>query len=255
MTIPDLQEHLDELSSKYNTSSFIEDDPISIPHAYTLKQDIEITGLWTAVLSWGQRKTIINKAKELFHLMDDAPYDFIMNHKERDRKAFLSFKHRTFQPEDTLYFLHFLQLFYREHSSLESCFFPRKDMSVKEGLLHFRKQFFSLNSHLKRTEKHISTPASNSSCKRLNMFLRWMVRSDDSHVDFGIWKQITPAQLMIPLDVHVFRVAKNLGLLHRERADWQAVEELTARLRQFDSSDPVKYDFALFKLGVNKELP
>jgi uncharacterized protein (TIGR02757 family) len=249
----DLQEHLDELSAKYNNKSFIEDDPISIPHAYSLKQDIEIAGLWTAILAWGQRKTIINKARELFHLMDDAPYDFIVNHRETDRKQFLSFKHRTFQPEDTLYFLHFFQNFYREHSSLETCFFPVKGMSVKEGLSHFRRKFFGLNAHLKRTEKHVSTPASKSSCKRLNMFLRWMVRTDTNLVDFGLWKQISPAELMIPLDIHVFRVARRLGLLEKDRADWAAVEELTAELRRYDPSDPVKYDFALFNLGVNKE--
>lgn len=253
MITTDLQEHLDELSAKYNNKSFIEDDPISIPHAYSLKQDIEIAGLWTAILAWGQRKTIINKARELFHLMDDAPYDFIVNHRETDRKQFLSFKHRTFQPEDTLYFLHFFQNFYREHSSLETCFFPVKGMSVKEGLSHFRRKFFGLNAHLKRTEKHVSTPASKSSCKRLNMFLRWMVRTDTNLVDFGLWKQISPAELMIPLDIHVFRVARRLGLLEKDRADWAAVEELTAELRRYDPSDPVKYDFALFNLGVNKE--
>lgn len=184
-------------------------------------------------------------------LMDDAPYDFMMNHQEKDRRKFLTFKHRTFQPDDTLYFIHFFQNFYRSHQSLEEAFFP-SDESVKNALVHFNKVFFESDLAPQRTKKHVSTPLRNSSCKRLNMFLRWMVRYDDRGVDFGVWKSISPAQLKIPLDVHVYNVATNLGLLTREKADWLAVEELTSRLSEFDPEDPVKYDYALFSLGVNQ---
>lgn len=236
----------------YNSRDFIENDPVSIPHQYSIPQDIEIAAFWVAMLSWGQRVTIINKARELMNLMDNAPYDFIVNHGERDRRAFLAFKHRTFQPDDTIYFLHFLQRFYKEHSSLEEAFCFKIANNVRESLIHFHNLFFNDPVAMQRTRKHVSTPARNSSCKRLNMFLRWMVRQDDKGVDFGLWRTIHPSQLMIPLDVHVFKVARQLGLLKRDRSDWQAVEELTSVLAQFDASDPVKYDFALFSLGLDQ---
>lgn len=242
---------LEEKVKRYNNSAFIENDPISIPHSYTLPQDIEITAFWTAMLSWGQRKTIISKAKELFNLMDGAPFQFIKNHEEKDRKRFLNFKHRTFQPDDTLYFLEFLQYFYNKHSTLETAFCPSdNEITAHARLQNFHNQFFSLTSALPRTRKHVSTPIRKSSCKRLNMFLRWMVRNDKNGVDFGLWKKISSADLMIPLDVHVFRVAHSLKLLKRDKTDWQAVEELTANLRILDPKDPVKYDYALFSIGV-----
>ena len=249
-SLEEIHSILEEKVEYYNRRSFIEEDPISVPHLFTRKEDIEIAGFWTAMLSWGQRKTIINKAKELMSLMDNAPYDFIMNHKEKDLKRFSKFKHRTFQPDDTYYFLHFFKNFYQRNESLESAFTRGTDVSVKEMLVHFHQEFFSLPDHLTRTKKHVSTPARNSSCKRLNMFLRWMVRKDNNGVDFGFWENIRPSSLMIPLDIHVFKVSKFLGLLQRNSADWLAVEELTQSLRSFDPVDPVKYDFALFSMGV-----
>ncbi len=249
----DLGAFLDERVALYNNKSFIETDPITIPHRFSRLQDIEIMGFWAAMLAWGQRVTIINKANELVALMDGAPYDFIKNHKEKDRKRFLNFKHRTFQPTDTLYFLEFFQQYYQENDSLEMAFaqhIKAEDEHVGNALRGFHELFFSLPDAPQRTRKHIATPARKSCCKRLNMFLRWMVRKDDKGVDLGLWDNISPAQLLIPLDVHVDRVARRLGLLQRKRTDWQSVLELTAQLRTFDPDDPVKYDFALFGMGV-----
>lgn len=249
----DIKAFLDECVEKYNTPAFIADDPISIPHRFSRLQDIEIIGFWTAMLAWGQRKTIINNADRLIQLMDGAPHDFIVHHTELDRKKFLDFKHRTFQPTDTLYFLEFLQQFYRQHDSLEDAFarFMSPTISTTEpALMGFHELFFSLEDAPERTRKHIATPARKSTCKRLNMFLRWMVRQDDKGVDFGLWQRIKPAQLLMPLDVHVERIARRFGLLQRKQTDWQAVLELTETLRRYDPKDPVKYDFALFGLGV-----
>lgn len=219
-----------------------------------MPQDVEITAFWTAVLAWGQRVTIINKANELFQLMDNAPYDFIKNHEEKDRERFQHFKHRTFSYTDTLYFLSFLQHHYQNNDSLESAFLANGEFtSVESSLIHFREYFFSLPYAPKRTEKHIASPARKSTCKRLNMFLRWMVRSDENGVDFGLWNKIPPSALMIPLDVHVERLARKFKLLNRKQRDWQAVVELTENLRKFDAEDPVKYDFALFGMGVSDE--
>jgi uncharacterized protein (TIGR02757 family) len=205
------------------------------------------------MLSWGQRTTIINKAIELMGLMDNAPYDFIINCQDQDLKPFLKFKHRTFQADDTLYFIDYFRRFYSVHDSLERAFFPSSQVTdVKENLCQFQASFFDHINAPKRTQKHVSSPVKNSSCKRLNMFLRWMVRKDDQGVDFGIWNQCDPASLMIPLDVHVFKVAHQLGLLTRDKSDWTAVEELTAKLREFDPADPVKYDFALFSIGIDQ---
>ena len=248
-----LQAFLDDCYHKFNIPSFIENDPISIPHRFSKLQDIEITAFWTAILAWGQRKTIINSATKLFDLMDNAPHDFIVNHLESDRRRFLNFKHRTFQPTDTLYFLEFLQHYYKNNSSLESAFaqhLTETTPSVSEALIGFNYEFFSLKDCPTRTKKHIATPKSKSTCKRLCMFLRWMVRQDQRGVDFGLWQNIKPAQLLMPLDVHVERHARRLGLLTRPQTDWQAVLELTDAVRQFDANDPVKYDFALFGLGV-----
>ncbi len=253
MILSDLKTLLDGYVEQYNCPDFIEEDPVSIPHRFVKLQDIEISGFWTAMLSWGMRKTIINKANELMALMENAPHDFIIHHTERDRQKFLSFKHRTFQATDTLYFLEFFQWFYQDHSSLEEAFLKNNWVENKHigmGLEGFHHLFFSLPDAPQRTRKHVSSPASSSSCKRLNMFLRWMVRDDGRGVDFGLWKKIKPSQLLIPLDVHVDRIARRLGLLERRQTDWQAVLELTEKLRQLDPDDPVKYDFALFGLGV-----
>lgn len=248
-----LKIHLDELVDQYNRPGFIEDDPICVPHRFTKKQDIEIAAFWTAMFAWGQRKTIINKAGDLFERMDGAPHDFILHHREHERERFLNFKHRTFQSLDTLYFLEFLQWFYQRHESLEEAFLKNMhpaDPYTEAALTGFHRLFFSLPHAPLRTRKHVATPATKSTCKRLNMFLRWMVRHDERGVDFGLWKNIRPRQLLIPLDVHVERIARRFGLLERKQTDWLAVLELTERLRAFDPDDPVKYDFALFGLGV-----
>ena len=244
---------LEEKVHQYNRPGFIDMDPVSIPHRYSKLQDIEITAFWTAILAWGQRVTIINKANELFGLMGDSPHEFIVNHSEKDRARFAAFKHRTFNYTDTLYFLEFLQQHYRTHESLEAAFTPQGVCaSVQASLVHFRNYFFDLPYAPVRTQKHIASPARKSTCKRLNMFLRWMVRQDARGVDFGLWQSITPAQLMMPLDVHVERVARQLGLLKRKQKDWLTVEELTANLRKYDPADPVKYDFALFCMGLEQ---
>lgn len=248
-----LKDYLDAYVEKFNQPNFIENDPISIPHRFSTLQDIEITAFWTAMLAWGQRKTIINSANKLFALMDNAPHDFILNHQESDRKSFLEFKHRTFQPLDTLYFLEFLQQFYKSHTSLEDAFLISSNSNnnyVENALKGFHNSFFSLENSPHRTRKHIATPQSKSTCKRLCMFLRWMVRKDEKGVDFGLWQRIPTSALMMPLDVHVERHARRLGLVERPQTDWQTVKELTETLKQFDPNDPVKYDFALFGMGV-----
>ena len=257
MTLPsnfiELRDFLNEKVDTYNEPSFIENDPITIPHQFSKLQDIEIMGFWSSMLAWGQRKTIINKSNELIQLMDGAPHDFIINHEEKDRERFLAFKHRTFQVIDTLYFLEFFQDFYKKNDSLEiafSQFLSPKDEHVGNALEGFHELFFALPNAPKRTRKHVATPIRKSTCKRLNMFLRWMVRQDDKGVDFGTWKTISPAQLLMPLDVHVDKVARKLHLLDRKQTDWRTVLELTEKLRKFDKKDPVKYDFALFGLGV-----
>ncbi|MTI30185.1 TIGR02757 family protein [Xanthovirga aplysinae] len=252
----DLKTFLDEKVNQYNQGDFVLEDPIVIPHQFKKLQDIEISGFWAAVLAWGQRKTIIKKCRELFALMDNAPFDFIMNHKEDNLKPFLKFKHRTFNATDTLYFIHFFRHFYSKNYSLEEAFIQGmtpESNNIEQGLINFRKLFFSLPDHPKRTYKHIASPARKSACKRINMFLRWMVRIDNQGVDFGLWRKIKPAQLVCPCDVHVDRVARRFGLIERKQTDWQTAVELTEKLKSFDPKDPVKYDFALFGLGVEEK--
>lgn len=251
-----LKGFLDEKVEQYNQPGFIPNDPISIPHRFSKKQDIEISGFFAAILAWGQRKTIINKCLELFQLMENAPHDFLLNHHESDLKPFLTFKHRTFNDVDTLYFIHFLSLFYKSHESLEEAFLKGQTghIDAMESILtQFHQVFFSLPDSPARTKKHIATPARKAACKRINMYLRWMVRSDDKGVDFGLWKKISPAQLICPCDLHVDRVGRKLGLITRKQTDWQTAVELTDRLREFDPLDPVKYDFALFGLGIEEK--
>lgn len=217
------------------------------------KQDIEIAAFFAAIFAWGNRTTIINKSKELLQLMDNAPHDFCINHREQDLKTFLSFKHRTFNTTDLLYFISFFKFHYTKNDSLESAFtigLKKSDKTIETGLINFHHYFFSLDEIPHRTRKHIASPEKNSTCKRLNMFLRWMVRHDKMGVDFGIWNKISPAQLVCPIDVHVARVAKRFNLLNRKQLDWNAAIELTAYLKILDKTDPVKYDFALFGLGV-----
>ncbi|MGQ0829629.1 MAG: TIGR02757 family protein [Bacteroidota bacterium] len=248
MKLPELKEFLEEKYDKYNCIDFIESDPISIPHQFTKKEDIEISGFLAATIAWGQRVTIINNANKLMKLMDEDPYNFILNAKEKDLKRFSDFKHRTFNGIDILFFIKSLQNIYKNHGGLQKMF--NYSEAIK-SITCFRDIFFSIG-HPSRTCKHVSDPSKNSSAKRLCMYLRWMVRNDKRGVDFGIWKdsQLLPSQLMCPLDIHSGRVARKLGLLHRKQNDWKAVEELTTSLRQLDASDPIKYDFALFGLGV-----
>ena len=244
-----LKQFLDRKVKEYNQPAFIKDDPVSIPHLFTKKQDIEIAGLFAAVFAWGNRTTIIGKSKELMQRMDNSPYAFIKDHSAKDLQRLKQFRHRTFNEDDLYYFIEFFHQHYTKHNSLEFAFFPIPELDTQHGLTHFKKYFFSIE-HLKRTEKHISSPLQKSTCKRLNMFLRWMVRNDNNGVDFGLWKNISPSQLICPIDVHVARVAKKLGILKRKQVDWLAAVELTDALRRLDKDDPVKYDFALFNLGV-----
>lgn len=252
----DLKDFLDAKVEEYNQPDFITLDPISIPHKFSKKQDIEISGFIAAVLAWGQRKTIINKCLELFAMMDNAPHDFMLHHTENDLKPFLNFKHRTFNDIDTLYFIGFFTWYYRNYESLELAFLQgfSDDVDVMEKLLsNFHDFFFQLPEAPQRTRKHIATPKRKAACKRINMFLRWMVRHDDKGVDFGIWKTIQPSQLICPCDLHVDRVGRKLGLITRKQTDWITAIELTEKLRDFDPVDPVKYDFALFGLGVEEK--
>ena len=249
----ELKEFLDKKVEEYNRPSFIKDDPISVPHLFKKKQDIEIAGFFAATFSWGNRTTIIKKSKELMHLMDMSPHDFCLNHSSNELKKLFQFKHRTFNTTDLLYFIEFFKWHYSGNNSLETAFtkwMKPGDATIENTLIGFHKYFFSLEHIPARTKKHVPTPERNSSCKRTNMFLRWMVRHDKNEVDFGIWKNISPAQLVCPLDLHVVRVARRLNILKRKQTDWKAAIELTNYLRTLDANDPVKYDFALFGLGV-----
>jgi uncharacterized protein (TIGR02757 family) len=249
----ELKDFLNSKVDFYNQPSFIALDPICIPHRFTKKQDIEIAGFFAAIFAWGNRATIINKSTELMQLMDNAPHQFILQHQKKDLQKLEGFKHRTFNTTDLLYCIEFFNQHYSTHQSLETAFtkgLHKKDDTIENGLKGFYNYFFSLPHIPQRTTKHIASPEKKSSCKRLNMYLRWMVRRDNHGVDFGIWKNISPAQLVIPIDVHVARVAKRLNLLQHNKTDWQTALALTACLRSLDSADPVKYDFALFGTGV-----
>ena len=244
---------LEDRYRRFARPEFIPADPIALPHAVNDPADREIIGFWTAMLAWGQRKTILAKGRELLDLMDGRPAQFIREHREQDRKRFLGFKHRTFNATDTLWFLEFLQRHYREHDSLEDAFarhLPSEAPDVGPALIGFHRDFFADPDAPQRTRKHVATPERGSSCKRLNMFLRWMVRPSAEGVDFGLWNRIQPRQLICPLDVHVDRIARGLGLMKRNQSDWKAAMELTEMLRKFDAEDPVKFDFALFGMGV-----
>lgn len=239
---------LDRFADDWNAPGFIQDDPISIPHRFSQQDDREIAAFFAATLAWGQRKSIIASTNRLMAAMDEAPADFVRNFTAKDLRPLRNFVHRTFQFEDLHCFLRFFRHHYREHTSLETAFTRHLhpgEPHVGSALAGFHDYFFSL-PHEARTRKHVSTPQRGSACKRLNMFLRWMVRSDRSGVDFGIWKQISPSQLLCPLDLHVQRAALALGLLERKQADWKACLELSGHLRALDPSDPVRYDYALF---------
>lgn len=245
-----LKYFLDEKAQQYNHPHFIETDPIQIPHLFSKKEDIEISGLLTALIAWGKREMIIRNAREWMRLMDDSPHDFILNHKSEDLKSLREFKHRTFQFVDTVHFLASLQNIYRKYGGLRHLFsITPKESDSQGAIMRFREVFFSI-PYEKRTQKHISNPEKGSASKRLNMFLRWMVRKDCNGVDLGIWSHIPPSKLSCPLDIHSARVARKLGMLSRKENDIKAVIALDKSLRYLDKEDPVKYDFALFGLGV-----
>ena len=248
---------LDQKVKQYNHIDFIGKDPICIPHLFTKQQDIEIAGFFAAIFARGNRTTIINKSKELLERMDNAPYAFCIGHQDKDLKKLLGFAHRTFNDTDLLYCIEFFKKHYSKNDSLETAFFKNsisknieRQNIIEQALTYFQDYFFSLEEAPARTKKHIASPLSGSTCKRLNMFLRWMVRKDKQGVDFGLWKSISPAALIMPIDVHVARVSRGLGILKRTQTDWQTAIELTNYCRTLDSKDPVKYDFALFSLGV-----
>jgi uncharacterized protein (TIGR02757 family) len=237
----------------YNQPAFIPHDPISVPHRFHLKQDIEISAFFASIFAWGNRTTIINKTNELMRLMDDKPYEFCMEYSDSKLKKLTEFRHRTFNATDLLYCIDFFHFHYNSHPSLEQAFskgIKKSDSDVENALIYFHDYFFSLPDAPERTRKHIATPKRSSTCKRLNMFLRWMVRKDTHGVDFGIWKEISPSQLICPVDLHVARVARRLKLITRKQTDWLTAVELTANLKSLDNNDPVKFDFALFGMGV-----
>jgi uncharacterized protein (TIGR02757 family) len=246
----DLKRFLDEKASYYEHPKFIETDPIQIPHLYTLKEDIEISGFLTATISWGNRKSILNNAHKLMSLLGNSPYDFIMNHTKANFCNFNGFVHRTFNCTDLSYFITALRHIYTKYDDMEAFFkLHKEDDSFQNAIHHLKKEFFSL-PHPSRTKKHISDPHKNSAAKRINMFLRWMIRDTTAGVDLGIWKNLSPAQLSCPLDVHSGNVARKLGILKRKQNDAKALKELDESLRNLDPIDPVKYDYALFGLGV-----
>lgn len=252
VNLDDIKELLDEKYVQFNHVSFIETDPISIPHQFTKKEDIEIAAFLISTIAWGQRVSIIKNGRQLMQLMNDEPYEFILNFSKKDALRFDRFVHRTFNAIDCVFFLRALKFIYTKHRGLEAAFssqFSNREPNVQNAISHFRNLFLSV-SHPARSEKHISNPSAKSSAKRLCMFLRWMVRKDAMGVDFGIWKSIKPHQLCLPLDVHTGNVSRKLGLLTRHQNDWQAVEEVTTMLKRFDAKDPVKYDFSLFGLGA-----
>jgi len=250
MTKAELKDFLNSKVELYNNPSFITSDPIQIPHQFSIKEDIEIAGFLSATIAWGNRKSIINNANKMMELLGHSPFDFVMTHEESDLKSLENFVHRTFNGYDFTTFIKGLQHIYKNHNGLEAVFTKHANtVGLQASIHHFKMAFFEVE-HLQRTQKHISDPFKNSAAKRINMFLRWMVRNDNTGVDIGIWKQISPSKLSCPLDVHSGNVARKLGLLKRKQNDAKALKELDIALRKIDPNDPVKYDFALFGLGV-----
>jgi uncharacterized protein (TIGR02757 family) len=246
----ELKDFLEEKVALYNNPKFIESDPVQIPHLFSQKEDVEIAGFLSATISWGNRKMIIQNAHKMMDLMGNTPYDFVMSHTEQDLERLDNFVHRTFNSIDFVSFIKGLQHIYKNHGGLEAVFSKHQGKdNLQESIHNFKKVFFEI-PHLSRTQKHISDPMKSSAAKRINMFLRWMVRQDNKGVDLGIWKTISPSLLSCPLDVHSGNVARKLGLLTRTQNDGKALQELDLKLRKLDSKDPVKYDFALFGLGV-----
>ena len=262
MTKSELKSFLDEKVIQYNTLDFINSDPVQIPHLFSQKEDIEIAGFLSATIAWGNRKMIIKNAHKMMDLMGNSPYDFVMSHSEDDLERMESFVHRTFNGQDFASFIKGLQHIYKNHNGLEAVFSKNfngnfnyngngkgKTINLQNNIHEFKKLFFEI-PHQNRTQKHISDPMNGSAAKRINMYLRWMCRQDNKGVDLGIWKSISPSLLSCPLDVHSGNVARKLGLLTRKQNDGKALAELDLKLRELDPNDPVKYDFALFGLGV-----
>ncbi|TDX92756.1 uncharacterized protein (TIGR02757 family) [Chryseobacterium daecheongense] len=250
----ELKSFLNEKADQYNNADFIENDPVQIPHRFSIQQDIEIAGFLAATISWGNRKSIIKSAEKMLDLMGNSPYDFVLNYSEKDLASIQDKSiHRTFNGQDFTYFIRQFNRIYKNHGSLEDLFKVEKpEINFYHSIERFRKQFLELEKH--RSHKHVSSPYKNSSAKRIIMFLRWMIRKDQRGVDFGIWKNIDQKYLSIPLDVHTGNISRKLGLISRTQNDWKTVEELDIAIRKFDDQDPAKYDFALFGLGVTKEL-
>lgn len=246
----DIKSFLDFKVEQYNNPAFIETDPILIPHQFSKKEDVEISGFLTATIAWGNRKSILTNASRMMDLLDNSPHDFVLNHNQKDLSGLDKFVHRTFNGTDLQYFITSLRSIYSNYGGLEQIFHTYSEENDLQPAIHQFKSIFFESDHPKRTRKHVSDPYKNSAAKRINMFLRWMVRKDNAGVDFGIWKNIKPSQLSCPLDVHSGNTARKLGLLKRKQNDAKALKELDSSLRSFDSLDPVKYDFALFGLGV-----
>lgn len=250
LRMSELRELLDQRVDFYNRPSFIDSDPVSIPHRFTRREDIEISGFLAATIAWGNRVAILRSADRMMEIMANSPYDFVINHRDEDLKSIDGCIHRTFFAEDFIYFIEALKYIYLEKGGMEEIFARYQTSDSLQPAIHeFRKIFFEL-PHNGRTERHVSDPFKGSAAKKINMFLRWMVRRDDRGVDFGLWRSVSPAVLSCPLDVHSGNVARKLGLVSRRQSDAKAVAELDASLRALDPADPVKYDFALFGLGV-----
>lgn len=250
MTKAELKEFLDSKVTQYNTLDFIDSDPVQIPHLYKNKEDIEISGFLAATIAWGKREMIIKNSHKMMEFLGNSPFDFVMNHSESQLEDFEHFVHRIFNLDDFKYFITALKHIYTNHDGLEGVFTKHKSVDSLQPAIHeFKKIFFEI-PHLPRTMKHVSDPLKGSAAKRINMYLRWMVRQDNHGVDFGLWKNISPALLSCPLDVHSGNVARKLGILTRKQNDGKALTELDTALRKMDPKDPVKYDFALFGLGV-----
>ncbi len=245
-----VKELLDEAYDRFATPAFIANDPVQVPRSFNSREDAEVIGFLTATISWGQRVTIINNAKKLVALMDESPHDFVLNATPKELERTERFVHRTFNGVDLRHFVGGIRHLYTTYGSLEDAFLEADRFgNAAEAIARFKQRFFKVE-HVARTQKHVADPTKGSNAKRINMFLRWMVRPNDRGVDLGLWKKIVPADLMVPLDVHTGRVGRELGLLQRTQDDWKSVEELTANLRRFDPVDPVKYDIALFGMGV-----
>lgn len=250
LSTEELREFLDEKASRYNSPQFIESDPVQIPHLFSAREDIEIAGFLTATISWGKRVAIIKSAKKMMSLLGNAPYDFVMNHSEQQLERLEGFVYRTFNSTDLTFFIRALRFIYQEHGTLEAVFSRYKSADSLQPAIHHLKQVFFSIPHPERTRKHLPDPFTGSAAKRVNMYLRWMVRTDNRGVDFGIWNQISPSILSCPLDIHTGNVARKLGLIDRKQNDSKAISQLDEQLRMLDPTDPVKYDFALFGLGI-----